>query len=488
MRMFSTFANASDTDFEQALCEQPVYRMQSAYEGVQGSLTVDVSHVRQRIDGFGASITQATSYLWHHHVADPHQMLTDLFDVNDGIGLPMLRQPVGPSDHVVRPYSFLRTLPDPNLRSLTFDAEEAHIIPMVAAAQRMRAESIARSSCTHEQPMNIIVSPWSAPWWMKTNFSIYGKRRFTRLTGYLRKSCYRTYAHYLAHFMQVYERHGLHVFGVTPTNEPDYPQSRWPSMAMTPDQQAHFIADDLAPVLHEHGLDRVNIMCWDHNYSTDRYPDGAFVRDVYAHQRAFEALAGSAWHYYGGASRTMSKIHEQWPNKGIWITEASGGDWGPRNFDEALLSMSGRVIAMMNNWAQSVILWNIALDTRGGPDYFYLRNEFSHSKNRGLLTVDRRTGQYIKNADYYVLGHFSKYVPVGSHCIGSVVRGVKDVHHVAFLTPDNHVVSVLANQQKNPVQLHINLNDSYVQLPARSLNTIVCDDFAHSVSVHSRLG
>lgn len=132
------------------------------------------------------------------------------------------------------------------------------------------------------------------------------------------------YAEYLARFIETYRRHGLHVFGVTPTNEPDYPQSRWPSMAMSPSQQARFIARFLAPCLRAHGLGDVRIMCWDHNYSTDHYPDGRFVRELYMDPRAFAATAGSAWHYYGGAARTMSDIHRRWPTKGIWVTEASG--------------------------------------------------------------------------------------------------------------------------------------------------------------------
>ena len=68
---------------------------------------------------------------------------------------------------------------------------------------------------------------------------------------------------------------------------------------------------------------------------------------------------------------------------------------------------------MMNNWARSAVLWNIALDEHGGPDYYYLRNDRRHSENRGLITV-RDDGSIRRNADYYALGHFSKYVPIGS--------------------------------------------------------------------------
>ena len=291
MRMFTTYANAHDTRLEAAL--RPVDLRVAPGAETAATLVLDPAHPRQRIDGFGASITQATSYLWHNAMRHPHRALRDLFSVTEGIGISMLRQPVGPSDHVTRPYRFTRRRPDRHLRTLDFRPEEYTILPMVKAAQAMRAQSMGPAVSAPD--LNIIVSPWSAPWWMKTNFSALGKRPLTRLTGWLRPAAYPVYAEYLARFIETYRRHGLHVFGVTPTNEPDYPQSRWPSMAMSPSQQARFIARFLAPCLRAHGLGDVRIMCWDHNYSTDHYPDGRFVRELYMDPRAFAATAGSAW-------------------------------------------------------------------------------------------------------------------------------------------------------------------------------------------------
>lgn len=312
---------------------------------------------------------------------------------------------------------------------------------------------------------------------MKTNFSVLGRRwAWPHRTGRLRRSYYDAYARYLAAFVRLYRDHGLDVFGLTPVNEPDNAQAIWPSMAMSPEEQAVFIADYLAPELHAEGLDEVNIMCWDHNYSTGRYPDGAFVKRFYAHDDALRAVAGSAWHYYGGASSTMSRIHERWPNKGIWVTEASGGDWGPRNWEAALLRMSSRVIVMLRNWAQCVVLWNVALDTSGGPDYYYLRHDHQHSQNRGLLTVDRTNGAVTKNADYYVIGHFSRFVPVGSQCVGSIAScDMHDVQHVAFLTPSNHLVLVVNNGGAAPRRIAVQYGDELwpVELPPRSLSTLV---------------
>ncbi|MCI1219527.1 MAG: glucan endo-1,6-beta-glucosidase [Bifidobacterium sp.] len=465
-------------------------------------IVVDTMNLRQRIDGFGASITEASADLWASAVDDPGQMIRDLFDPVDGIGLSMLRQPIGPSDHVTRPYSFVRRWPDKRLRSLRFNVEEERIVPMLEAAQavslrgaqredervdaRRCASPVAvraaicgttRNAERRWQGLRIIVSPWSAPAWMKTNLSVLGRRRaWPHCIGRLRKSYYDAYARYLAAFVRLYRDHGLDVFGLTPVNEPDNAQAIWPSMAMSPEEQAAFIADQLAPRLHAEGLDDVNIMCWDHNYSTDRYPDGEFVKTLYARGGALQAVAGSAWHYYGGSSSTMSRIHELWPNKGIWVTEASGGDWGPRNWEAALLGMSNRVIAMLRNWAQCVVLWNVALDRDGGPDYYYRRYDRQHSRNRGLLSVDRASGAATKNADYYVIGHFSRFVPVGSRCVSSIAScDIPGVRHVAFITPDDHMALVVNNDGVTARRIAVQDGDELcpVELPPQSLSTLV---------------
>ena len=488
MRMFTSYANADDTVLAAALRELPPteFLLSDASDGRVGgdghdssgghddheetqpmpTLTIFPYRPRQRIDGFGASLTQASAALLARLPASVRRaVMTELFSVDDGIGISMLRQPIGPSDHVTRPYRFTRHRADPRLGSLDFSPETRMIIPWLKAAQSIRMASDPSAA-----PLAIIVSPWSAPAWMKTNRSVLGRRPIMQLTGYLRPRMYAVYAEYLARFIGHYRDAGLHVFGVTPTNEPDYPQSRWPSMAMTPAQQARFIADFLAPRLHAHGLDDVRIICWDHNYSTDHYPDGRFVRELYAWPCALRAVAGSAWHYYGGASRTMSDIHRIWPDKGIWVTEASGGDWGPRNWDAALVGTSARVIAMLNNWAQSVVLWNIALDERGGPDYYYLRHDHRHSQNRGLLTIDMRNHAITRNADYYILAHCAKFMQPSSFVLEHRLAHADGLHAAAFRTADGAIAAVVTNERTTPTPLRI--GTSTVQLPPRSLTTL----------------
>lgn len=464
MRMWVTRARDDDSGLELALSGMPVPPAGGMGQSAP-VISVRDQERYQTIDGFGASITQATATLWNRHLTEERRaaLLTDLFDPAKGIGLTLLRQPVGPSDHVTRPYSFLRRLPDPRLKSLDFSYEEREILPMVVAA---RDTALAGG-----RDLRVIASAWSAPWWMKTNLHTLGVRPWLRVTGRLRRRAYGPYAEYLARFAETYERHGVPVFGITPVNEPDNAQSLWPSMAMSPREQAAFIARHLRPALDRHGLGDARIMCWDHNYSTGRHPKGAFVRELYADRAALAACDGSAWHYYGGSARTMSEIHEAWPDKGIWVTEASGGDWGPRNWRSALMGMARRTIAMLGNWAQAVLYWNVALDTEGGPDHYYLKNQRRHSQNRGLVTVNRGARDYIRNADYYVIGHVARFVLPGSVRVGLDLPRLNGLHAVAFIRPDGRHALVALNER--PVARRFALAGHLVEFPASSLSTLV---------------
>ena len=73
MRMFTTYANAHDTMLEAAL--RPVDLRVAPGAETAATLVLDPARPRQRIDGFGASITQATSYLWHNAMRHPHRAL-----------------------------------------------------------------------------------------------------------------------------------------------------------------------------------------------------------------------------------------------------------------------------------------------------------------------------------------------------------------------------------------------------------------------------
>ena len=71
-------------------------------------ITVDATQRFQEIDGFGASVTDSAAWLFAKKLpaAQTDATFKKLFSRKDGIGLSILRQPVGSSDLAATFYSF----------------------------------------------------------------------------------------------------------------------------------------------------------------------------------------------------------------------------------------------------------------------------------------------------------------------------------------------------------------------------------------------
>lgn len=81
----------------------------------------------------------------------------------------------------------------------------------------------------------------------------------------------------------------------------------------------------------------------------------------------------------------------------------------------------------------------MALDEEGGPNWV---DNFVDSP----IIVNATAGEFYKQPTYYILAHFSKYIPRGSVRIGlekSVLAA--NVHSAAFLRPDGAVTVVVYN-------------------------------------------
>jgi glucosylceramidase len=144
----------------------------------------------------------------------------------------------------------------------------------------------------------------------------------------------------------------------------------------------------------------------------------------------------------------MTLIHTRAPRLDHIETECSSGS-APGPPAEML-------IASFRNWASTALLWNLALDPRGGP---------VQPPNRGcpyctgVVTVDERTHTVSYRSDYYELGQFSEFVRRGARRIRSntfVSYNSPSHHHrvnyatpgiddVAFVNPDGQDVLLVHN-------------------------------------------
>jgi len=130
---------------------------------------------------------------------------------------------------------------------------------------------------------------------------------------------------------------------------------------------------------------------------------------------------GTAWHHYGGNVSAQTTVRNAYPSKEVLFTEAPGRrvTTGARR---SPARAAGTAINTLRNWSRTVTFWNLALNPSGGPV------NGNGCACTAPVTVNGANVTY--NAEYYVLGHFSKFVKPGAVRIDSNVVGT--VNNVAF--------------------------------------------------------
>ncbi len=156
----------SSEALHESLREKPALQF-SFFQPTNITVRVDESRTYQQIDGFGAALTDSSAWLLSQKLT-PAQRTTlfkQLFDTKQGIGLAILRQPMGSSDFSIADYSY-DDVPlgesDPQLKRFTIDRDRQYILPVLREALAVNPK------------LKIIASPWSPPAWMKTSGSMIG--------------------------------------------------------------------------------------------------------------------------------------------------------------------------------------------------------------------------------------------------------------------------------------------------------------------------
>jgi len=381
----------------------------------------------QEIDGFGASLTESSAWLLKRKLTDAQrsEALRMLFDRQKGIGLSMLRQPMGASDFALQEYSY-DEMPagetDPELKKFSIDHDRADILPVLKEILAVNPK------------IKVIGSPWSAPGWMKTSGSM--------TQGALLPSEYDAYANYFVKYAQAYEAEGVAIFAVTMQNEPLHVPHDYPGLGMMAREQTAFLRDHLGPAFQKAGLN-AKILIFDHNWDLIDYPI-----DVLNDSNAARFAGGIATHCYGGSATAQDELHQRFPSKEIWMTECSGGDWQK---GKVLQQQVQLIINVTRHWAKGVILWNLVLNQNHEP---YLGG---CTTCRGEIVVDESSSpaQVKTTADYTALGHASKFVQPGAHRIDSNTFGQGSLEDVAFQNPDGSIVLLVLNSGEGTAQFNI---------------------------------
>lgn len=394
----------------------------TALPGAGLRVTIDDTQVYQRFLGVGAALTGSSAQLISSlppGTADA--VLRRLFGRTGGIGLSVLRQPLGASDFSIGSASYDDVPPgstDPTLAHFSLGTDASTVLPLLRRARDLNPA------------LAVLATPWSAPAWMKTSGSLIG--------GSLAPQFYDAYAHYLARAVQAYAADGVNVTALTVANEPSFSPPGYPGMTLDAAQQADLIDRHVAPALAAAGL-HVAIWALDDDYSR-----AADAQRLLADPMTRGNLAGIAFHCYSGDPSQLGALHRQFPTVEFGISECSGGDWSPDFAKNLRWDMRDLLIDGVRNGASWVAKWNIALDPSGGPTNGGCGN------CRGLLTIDPSSGAVHYNEDYYALGQIGRFVTPGAHVIASTDYGPGSLGTVAFRNPDGGHVLVVLNSSGRP--------------------------------------
>jgi glucosylceramidase len=201
-------------------------------------------------------------------------------------------------------------------------------------------------------------------------------------------------------------------------------------MVMFAPEEDAFIAKYLGPAFQKAEI-RTKILLYDHNPDVPSYP-----LSILADPDASKYVDGTAFHLYGGETSTLTNVHDEYPNKNLYMTEQSIG--GPPGRPLGVAAAVSRVlIGATRNWSRNVILWNLAADPNYGPH----TNDGGCTMCQGAITLEGNN--VTRNLAYYALAHFSKFVRSGSVRVGS--NDLEQLSNVAFLTPDGKIVLIVSN-------------------------------------------
>ncbi len=385
------------------------------------TIAVDSNTTYQQLDGVGASLTDSAGWVLWNKLTESQRdaLMQSLFDPNAGIGIGLLRQPMGASDFSASGDYSYDDVPagqsDPNLAQFSIAHDQTYLIPLL------------RQALSINPSLKVHALPWSPPAWMKTTGSMNG--------GNVVTADFPSLAQYFTRFIDAYQQQGIPIYAVSMQNEPLNSTSGYPSAYVAPSDEANFIGNYLGPALAGAGLESIKIFGYEHNWDNPQYPEA-----LLADSTAYGYLAGSSFHCYAGGVSAQSQVKQAYPAKDIWFTECSG-TVGSSFAGDLAWNAENLLIGATRNWARGVTLWNIALDRDSGPQ------NGGCNACRGVVTVDGSVSppQITRNVEYYVLGHLGKFVQAGAYRIDSNTYGPGSLEDVAFSNPDGSIVLLVLN-------------------------------------------
>lgn len=401
-----------------------------------GSITLRCNDLRQTIDGFGVGEAD-----WADDVfifPQREQVLDALFS-SEGLNVNILRGEIFPHYATGELQADFATASDTSL----------HVAQHPEKIERndllRRGQFWLTSHVQQKYPeVRFTFSTWSPPAWMKEG------NRATELypasQGKLKSEHYQHHADYLADFCEAYNKAGIPIYAVSPSNEPGY-AAPWNSCLWTPQEMGDFIQHNLLPTLQKRNPEVKVLFGENPAWSTvfDRLKmisSADFVNNVLqTHADMPENNIIAAGHGYvlpdtiplpAELRRTPIVPFEEAVKRNIpmWVTEISDITPLDVSMEDGLRWATAFHEYLMEAQVSAIIWWLGAQPTK---------------TNESLIVLNQQEGSFIKTKRYDTFGNYTRYIPRGSRGMGNQPNGLPEEVKVSSFRYGNQFTIVVVN-------------------------------------------
>jgi glucosylceramidase len=409
----------------------------------------------QEILGFGGAFTEAGSVTLDQLSSEKRQEAIEAyFHPEKGINYTFCRTHINSCDFSLGNYAYTETPDDVELNDFTIERDRKSLIPLIKEAIKVKGEGL-----------KLFASPWSPPFWMKTNGRMNNG-------GSLKDEYREIWAKYFGKYVKAYKEEGIDIWGVTIQNEP-MAITPWDNCVYTDEQERDFVKI-LGPTLSEEGLNDVKIMVWDHNKDIMK----SRVDTIMSDPEAAKWVWGVGFHWYGPEDSKSTVNNDvldytyRTYKTNLVFTEGCNPYY---NIDKDNLigewwtgEKYGRhIIGDLNHWTVAWCDWNMYLNEKGGPN---------HVENLcdAPIMADRQKDILYYNTPYYYMGHFSKYILPGAKRV-EWKSCIQDLNITAFENIDGSIAVVVMNEadEGKTFVLKNENKAAEVVIPAHSIQTLI---------------
>jgi glucosylceramidase len=442
-------------------------------------LTVDTATLKQTIEGFGVSLTDASSHVLNsaNITAAKRAELMNLMFSPDQARFTMVRLPMGACDFSDDPGWTYATTRTADLSNFTIQHDIDHkVIQTIKEAQ-------AAAGAANFKPVS---SPWTPPPWMKDNNNY--------INGSVNGPDYPLLALYFQKYVEEYAKQGIKIWAVTPANEPEH-GGQFETTVWSVGNEATFITNNLKAKMDALG---VKILGFDHNKGTSltNWTTGLKNTGIYGianhwYEDTVNTDEGSVLAAHNIAPSMVQIATEQsidtwgrnpvttWWNVDAWWWDGKYSDWGNHTPIEPVYRYAKDIILTFNNWQAGWIEWNAVLDQAGGPSHGAKCQAPIHIDVQKPLLASGTTDPaaiYI-TPTFYVMEHFSKFMVPGAKVMPTA-GAPAGVIALSAKNPDGSIAVAILNWNAYgaaPFDFAIVAGTKIVEgsSPPRSLQTVV---------------